>query len=761
MADTDILLTVDLDTTNADKTAEQLQKEIENIFNTRQGNQSAALTSLELQMKKMYDKATELREKMAELADTQVVTPEYQKLEADMTAVENEAIKLAHKMKAFERAGGDTDSSKYQQWARDMELLAGKADVLAGKLNEMRENGTDVILGRETEEYQKLQAELDAVNDKLKQQIVRHHEISDKELPKATANMTQLHQATEKVRKSTKDVSSNLSKGLSGATKGITKLLGKFAILFLGFRGLYSLLMKIRSYIVEGFKNLRESGVGNLKKQMNDLTNACTTLKNALAGAFQPIVSTIIPYIQKLVEWLTVAIDKLAQFIAAMHGQTTYIKAIKQVGDAAGKANKQLAKFDELNVLTKQGNGAAGMFEEAKIADEMLDRVAELKKKIAEIKEWLDKYIFNPIKSFIAWFLSPITDNIDKIKLALYNLYLLTSDILGWIREKIMHAVGVVKEVYDEYIKPTMDKIMGYVSYAFGKLLDFWNKHYAEIKWIIDQLQAIWDESVQPIIDEAMRLFGAFFALIGDFITSGDLDTLFAGLEALWTMLYPHIQRFLTNLRIGAKLVSDFVLGIMQNARKGVDFIRKMLEENGDNFTTFKNLLLLAFEAIGDAVRPVIDLFLQLTGAIASFLDVICGSNFKSALGNIEKLTSLDFGLESSADVSALAALIDAIAGTNLGNISSASNAGKKRRRGMASGGVIPPNASKHFVMVGDNNHETEVVSPLSTMQEAMINALQSVGFGAGEQPINIYLGTDKIYSEIRKMEKRSAIMGG
>ena len=79
----------------------------------------------------------------------------------------------------------------------------------------------------------------------------------------------------------------------------------------------------------------------------------------------------------------------------------------------------------------------------------------------------------------------------------------------------------------------------------------------------------------------------------------------------------------------------------------------------------------------------------------------------------------------------------------------------------MASGGVIPPYASEHLVKVGDNKHETEIVSPLSTMQEAMINALQAVGIGGEGQPINIYLGTDKIYSEIRKLEKRNAVMGG
>lgn len=388
MADTDILLSVDLNTVDAERTAEQLQKEIQGIFNTRQGQQSSSLTSLELQMKKMYDKASALREQMQAIADTQVATTEYEEASNQLQKYEGIYDSLIEKMTQFEEAGGDIGSTKYQQWVRQFEQVEAQLGTIHQKMEQMRNDGTAFISGRETAEYQRLQQELDGVNDRLKQQIVRYRELSGKSVPQVTKQVQRLSKATNQVQK---------------ATTGIFKKFGRIALMLLGFRGLYSIISKIRSAISEGFKNLQESGVGKLKKEMNDLTNASTTLKNALAGAFEPIVTTIIPYIQRLVEWLTVAIDKLAQFIAAMKGQTTYIKAIKQVGDAAGKANKQLAKFDELNVLNSQGNGAAGMFEEAKISDEMIDKIAELKKKIKEIYDWLNEWIFYPVRDFINW----------------------------------------------------------------------------------------------------------------------------------------------------------------------------------------------------------------------------------------------------------------------------------------------------------------------------------------------------------------------
>lgn len=727
MADTDILLSVDLDVTNADKTAEQLQKEIENIFNSRKGQSSAQLTQLEIQMKQAYDKANALREEMQQVANTPVATEKYSELADTLARDEQRYYSLIEQMGKFEESGGDIQSEKYQQWVKEFEVLSDATKYLSDQMEQMRKNGTAFIQGTETEKYKQLQSDLDKTNDKLKQQIIRYQEIERKgsnSVNKTTSAMNKLHTSTEKVRKSSGQISTNLGKGFTNATRNIKGLIVKFGALFLGVRGLYSIIMKIRSAIMQGFKNLRESGVGRLKTQMNDLTNACTTLKNALAGAFEPIVTAIIPYIQRLVEWLTVAIDKLAQFIAAMKGQTTYIKAIKQVGDAGAKASKQLAAFDELNVLNSQKNGAAGMFEEAKVADEMIDRVAQLKQKIQEVKQWLDTFIFNPIKDFLAWMISPITDNIEKIKLALYNLYYkIIKPIMDWIREKVHHAFSVFKEVYDEYIKPSLDKIRDKVSQFIGILLDFWNEHVDDFAWIAEQVRAIWDESIQPVLDSAMELFGALFALIVDIVTSGDLENFRAGLELVWQTLYPKFQQFLLHVRLGMKLVAAFLTTTIQNATAGVNFIRQNLDKVGAWFTAFKIKIINIFNAIRDAIREAIDKFNELS-------DIKIPDWFKGAMTG----------------------------GINAGAITGAFK-GMKNIPGMASGGVIPPTASEHLVMVGDNSHETEVVSPLSTMQEAMVNALQVAGVGNG-QPINIYLGTDLIYSEIRKLEKRNVMRG-
>ena len=46
----------------------------------------------------------------------------------------------------------------------------------------------------------------------------------------------------------------------------------------------------------------------------------------------------------------------------------------------------------------------------------------------------------------------------------------------------------------------------------------------------------------------------------------------------------------------------------------------------------------------------------------------------------------------------------------------------------LASGTVVPPQAGEFAAVLGDNNRETEVVSPLSTMRQALTEALAEAG---------------------------------
>lgn len=54
----------------------------------------------------------------------------------------------------------------------------------------------------------------------------------------------------------------------------------------------------------------------------------------------------------------------------------------------------------------------------------------------------------------------------------------------------------------------------------------------------------------------------------------------------------------------------------------------------------------------------------------------------------------------------------------------------------LASGTVVPPRAGEFAAILGDNKQETEVVSPLSTMKQALMEALAESGVGRNQQVV-------------------------
>ena len=61
----------------------------------------------------------------------------------------------------------------------------------------------------------------------------------------------------------------------------------------------------------------------------------------------------------------------------------------------------------------------------------------------------------------------------------------------------------------------------------------------------------------------------------------------------------------------------------------------------------------------------------------------------------------------------------------------------------LAKGTVVPRNAGEFAAILGDNKRETEVVSPLSTMKQAMMDALRESGNNGGNSPQYITLNID------------------
>lgn len=140
--------------------------------------------------------------------------------------------------------------------------------------------------------------------------------------------------------------------------------------------------------------------LGKIIKTNDETVEAIGRLKGALLTLAQPIIEVIIPALTVFVNVLTRIISAVANLISMLFGTTAdqaaeaaenlynEANAVEGVGDAAKKAGKSLASFDEINKLsgsgTSSGGAGAGTSEGIKpIFDDF--STAEYKQKIDEL----------------------------------------------------------------------------------------------------------------------------------------------------------------------------------------------------------------------------------------------------------------------------------------------------------------------------------------------------------------------------------------
>ena len=849
------------------------------------------------------------------------------KFRSELERLKQEAIDSVE-FKPFQSdlMGEETTISEIAQFSVDLQK---ELEQLNNKKQELEKNPELLDSSKLQEINVKIsdtETKLDKVNDKLKQQIIHHNEITDKvnktadtehkvsnNITKSTDNMKQLKNAADKVRKSASQTSNSFSKMGNNISKVFKNGLRQLLRFGLGIASIYTLINKLRSAIKEGFANLENaSNAGKrYKDQIIELKNSTVALKNSLAGAFEPIVTTIIPYIQQLVNWLTIAIDKMSQFIAAVSGQKTYIRAIKQVGDVTEKAGNQakraLGPLDNLNVLTSPSSGGAGtnsMFEEVAIPDDMFQKLDAIKDRFEELKQMADKIIIEPFKEgftesvgdwkskvqeisqdaisikdslvdiftnpelqqanndFIsqtsetlgqvagagtriglnlgqnimggtAQFLEenkdrialdtadlinintetmdqlgdfaqaigqisdaigsesgqgltasvenlgytattefqkisskitrdsvelitqPIIDNVDGIQEAIENLNLIATPLIDGMTEAVQQDAESTNQTYDEYIVPVLDDIKEFTSWFTENVLNFWNTDVAP--WLQDiatQVSSLWNEHVQPVIDEAKLTIGSAFQFIWDTVLKPVFNTLKPAILFIQTVLWPIIKQVLTNLWDQVRIVFNFIDltlgGTLRTVRFVFDIIHDIItldfegliedtmsfindqKARGQRFIQFfVNFFNEKMESMQKKAETIRDKFTGIIDTIKGKFD-----EWKSKIqGVIDTINNLASAWKNGGIAGLIGEVADMTSKTSTKSSSSTTSA-----PGYANGQVIPPSMSKHLAILGDNKHETEVVSPLSTMKEAMIEALATSGVGGGNQEIVLQL---------------------
>lgn len=179
------------------------------------------------------------------------------------------------------------------------------------------------------------------------------------------------------------------------------------------YRIIRTALKEIGQAISVGVKDLYQysQAVGTtFAGAMDRAASASLFFKNSIGSVAGPLIESLVPVLEVVVDRVAALLDKLAQLFAALSGQSTYSKAIKtttkfaEATTGAAKAmQKYLAPFDELNVITQNSGGGSGkttpnfseMFTEAPVSAniaKIADRIREKIKPVFDfVSENLDK----------------------------------------------------------------------------------------------------------------------------------------------------------------------------------------------------------------------------------------------------------------------------------------------------------------------------------------------------------------------------------
>lgn len=334
--------------------------------------------SLQNRMNKTAQKIDAITQKMKSMEAPTIKTDSFKALEAELEKAQSEMQALIAEQNQWEAAGISSGNA----WDTLNNKIADAEEKVFGisaKMDEMVNSGEAFTNSVNTDAYKKLQQDLQNANGDMAVLNKKADELAVKaksaekagKMKQLKKSLSQVGNGLKKIKNSIGGVVSKL-KNLHSNTK---KTSGGFSNLLKTMRQMV-LSMAVFQAMSKGVEFLK-SGLQNLavyskeyNKNMSALVSSTGMLKNSLAVAFAPIISAVIPYLVKLIDWISAAANAVSRFFAILGGKKTYTQAIKQnknyaaslnnVGKSADNAKGSLAGFDDLDVLQKNDASGSG-----------------------------------------------------------------------------------------------------------------------------------------------------------------------------------------------------------------------------------------------------------------------------------------------------------------------------------------------------------------------------------------------------------------
>lgn len=421
---------------------------------------------------------------------------------------------------------------------------------------------------------------------------------------------------------------------------------------------------------------------GFLKGLLTPVIDAIKKGIDAIAKALEPVVNAVKSAINGLASFLGFG----PVFQDGAKAAESMAGATEEVGEEAEYAEGALQSFDKLNTMDTSGD---------KETSEELKKTAEEMRNLGQ--SWADK-LLDKLGGVADW-LGSLGDKLGEV----------WDDFTEWGGEawdSIKEKAGEIWDSVVEFAQNAWNTIVSIATTVWNTIVSIattaWNTivTVATTVWntILSVATTIWN-SIQAIGSMVWNIISSVATTVWNTINSV-ATTIWNGIQSLATSVWNAIQTVATTVW---DIVSKPILAVWNTFQELGEKCWSILQTAGERFNQY------VIDPIKSAIEWCVDKIEWVLKKIESARNFLGGVGDK--IGN------------------AVGGAVDSVKGF----------------LGLANGAVIEPN-DPQLVLVGDNKREQEVVSPLSTIRQAVSEALVAYGNVAGSSstsPKEIVLQVD------------------
>ena len=672
-------------------------------------------------------KASELEKKLEEIQKIKAPTEEYKKILDQWEEAHNELLSAKKELQQMRELGFKDEN--LQTYIKRVETAVEKQYQLQEIRDKMESSKTAFVDQTTTEAYQeiahklseqnqktndlvdaqsKVKAEIAAelaeqnrlngifrsatvVNQKLvdllNEEKQLETQIADMKKAGLTAGYDKYDEAARRlseVREEIKQINAEQEKVGSGSKqiekvgKAAKKSAGLMSTLLSRLEGI-TLSLLIFNWITKAFNAMVaafKEGIQNMAKyssdfnsRMSELKSATATLKASLGTLAAPIVSAVIPAIVTLCNWITTAVNKMNELVAALSGKSTWTRAKQQQVDyakslngtagAAKKAAGALQGFDELNVINSNSSGGGGtdastMYEEVPTSDALigklqpfLDYLKQIKAEV--IRGWDETWAALDIDSQIADIrgsiesirgsLSDIFGNAD-LQAAADNFVMTLAYSVGQIGASVVSIGATIAQNIiggiDLYLQQNSGRITEYLIRMFDIGADVAQLAGEAAEAFAFVFQAFGNEDGQQITANLIQIFTDIFGtvtlleaqfrddmlhfFIDPFVDNSEgIKTALEGILEVVADVTGTISDTVQHFTDGVvTLYDEHIHPLIQSSTDGLDEISAKFLEFWNTYVqpVLENISTKFHEVMEQHIQPMLDSFLGLLGTV-------------------------------------------------------------------------------------------------------------------------------------------------